>query len=254
MSMYDKLRRDIRISRGYTDSNNWVPDWASKVKKLLYVNGCSHTAGTEIAMKYRLDLTWPNLLAKHLDYNLIDESECGKSNDNIFRTTIEYVLSSSIPPDKVVIQFTDVERFEINKKGMNPRSKDPGIEKYLPFIEDYFELNVNKREISTEYSHKLINQIYSLENIFKEHAIEDYTFLIWRKIDENYITYKFINKSKIILNVALKLSQKYKTCGMINIDNHFGQDAHEEIFEWLKYGKDWYGKITKAEEITDDLY
>jgi hypothetical protein len=29
MSMYDNLRRDIRISKGYTDSNNWVPDWAS---------------------------------------------------------------------------------------------------------------------------------------------------------------------------------------------------------------------------------
>jgi hypothetical protein len=29
MSMYDKLRRDIRILKGYTDSNNWVPDWAS---------------------------------------------------------------------------------------------------------------------------------------------------------------------------------------------------------------------------------
>jgi hypothetical protein len=29
MSMYDKLRRDIRISKGYTDSNSWVPDWAS---------------------------------------------------------------------------------------------------------------------------------------------------------------------------------------------------------------------------------
>ena len=27
--MYDKLRRDVRISRGYTDSNSWVPDWAS---------------------------------------------------------------------------------------------------------------------------------------------------------------------------------------------------------------------------------
>ena len=29
MSMYDNLRRDIRISKGYTDNNNWVPDWAS---------------------------------------------------------------------------------------------------------------------------------------------------------------------------------------------------------------------------------
>ena len=27
--MYDKLRRDIRISKGHTDSNPWVPDWAS---------------------------------------------------------------------------------------------------------------------------------------------------------------------------------------------------------------------------------
>lgn len=37
MSMYDKLRRDIRISKGYTDSDSWVPDWASGKKAMFTV-------------------------------------------------------------------------------------------------------------------------------------------------------------------------------------------------------------------------
>jgi hypothetical protein len=259
MSMYDKLRRDIRISKGYTDSNNWVPDWAGGMKKVLYVNGCSHTHGTELAMDNRLDLTWPHLLTNYLDFDLINDSECGSSNDRIFRTTIEYILSTPMPPEKVVIQFTDVERFELGHNNCNPRSLNRS-EKHLPFFKDFFELNVRKSYISPEYTHKLLNQIYSLENIFKEHAISDYTFLIWRKVDQNYNTYKFINKDKLIFDVCLKLSQKYTTCIKPdplrnNVpDNHFGQDAHYEIFEWLKYKKDWYGKITKSEDISENAY
>jgi hypothetical protein len=249
----------MRISKGYTDSNSWVPDWASGMKKVLYANGCSHTAGTKLAMENRFDLTWPNLLAKNLDFNLINDSTPGASNDRIFRTTIEYILSTAIPPDKVVVQFTEFERFELAHSTCNPRSQTI-LEKYLPFLNDFFELNISKTDISLIYTHKLLNQIYSLENIFKEHAIDDYTFLIWRKVDQNYNTYKFINKNKIIFDVCLKLSQKYKTCqkpdpSRNNIpDGHFGQDAHYEIFEWLKYGKDWYGKIEKAEDISESAY
>jgi hypothetical protein len=229
------------------------------MKKTLYVNGCSHTHGTTISMEGRLDLTWPNLLANHLNFDLVNDSRCGASNDRIFRTTIEYILSAAIPPDKVVIQFTDVERFEFAHSSYNPRSK-LRLEKYLTFFNDFFQLDRPKNDISLVYTHKLLNQIYSLETIFKEHAINDYTFLIWRKVDQNYNTYKFINKDRVIFNAALKLSQKYKTCQKPDPernhipDGHFGYDAHQEIFEWLKYGKDWYGKIEKAEDISESVY
>lgn len=259
MGWWNKVVRDKKINRKYSDSSYWVPDWASGMKKVLYVNGCSHTHGTNLSMDGRLDLTWPNLLSNYLDFNLVNDSECGSSNDRIFRTTIEYILSTAIPPEKVVIQFTDVERFELGDFNCNPRSVNRS-ETHLPFFKDVFELGVRKSYISPKYTHKLLNQIYSLENIFKEHSINDYTFLIWRKVDESYTTYKFINKDKLIFDVCLKLSQKYETCQKPdpfrnNVpDNHFGQDAHYEIFEWIKYGRDWYGKITKAEDISESAY
>jgi hypothetical protein len=259
MSMYDKLRRDIRISKGYTNSNPWVPDWSGGMKKVLYVNGCSHTRGTELAMEGRLDLTWPNLLAKHLEFNLINDSTLGASNDRIFRTTIEYILSAAIPPDKVVIQFTEPERFEINNKSINPRSKNLP-ENFLPFINEHFKLDDLRSNISMGYSHKLLNQIYSLQNIFKEYYIDDYTFLIWRKVDHNYITYKIMDKNKIIFDVALKLNQKYTLCKTPdpfrnNIpDHHFGADAHDEIFKWIRFGKSMIEKIEKSEEYAQNSY
>jgi hypothetical protein len=206
--MYDKLRRDIRISKGYTDSNNWVPDWACGMKKVLYVNGCSHTHGTELAMDNRLDLTWPHLLTNYLVFDLINDSECGSSNDRIFRTTIEYILSTPTPPEKVVIQFTEPDRIEIIEKTFNPRS--PILdEKYKYFAKEYFDVS---NIIDIKFSRKLLNQIYALEVLLKEYAINDYIFLVWRPVDINYITYKHIDKIKIMFNVSHKLHQKYEIC------------------------------------------
>lgn len=229
------------------------------MNKVLYVNGCSHTAGTELSMEGRLDLTWPNLLAEHLEFDLVNDSDLGASNDRIFRTTVEYILSAAIPPEKVVVQFSDHERFEINQMGMNPRS--PNLDKkFLPFVNEYFEMDRERANTSPGYTHKLLNQIYSLQLILENMGIDDYTFMVWRKVDESYITYRHINRDKIFFNMLLKLSQKYEVCqtpdpdrGNIP-DRHFGQDAHYEVFEWLKYGKSRLDKAGKAEHIIENAY
>ena len=255
MSMYDKLRRDIRISKGYTDSNSWVPDWACGMKKVLYVNGCSHTHGTETAMDGRLDLTWPNLLTNYLNYELINDSKKGASNDHIFRTTIEHILSSAIPPDKVVIQFTEPERLEINGKKLNPRALASNT-KFDYFIKEYFP---QLEPPNIEFSNKLLNQIYTLEILLKEHGVDDYFFLIWRSVNTKYITYKFINKNKMVFDVSHKLSQKYKVSQKIDPktnlpDYHFGRDAHYELFEWVKINKSWEGELKNPDEWYNHIY
>lgn len=239
------------------------------MKKVLYTNGCSHTHGTNIAMNNRLDLTWPNLLSNYLNYNLINDSQTGVSNDYIFRTTIEYILSTPVPPEKVVIQFTNPERFEINNHQLNPRAvEDVEIypkqlsdfyKQFIPFYKTYFNLDKSQNQISLTHTHKLLNQIYSLEKIFFEHAIDDYTFLIWKNIDTEYITYKHLNKNKIIFNVDRRLIKKYERCKIINPrynipDNHYGADAHNEIFEWIKNHK-YYGEVyTEPDDWINHVY
>lgn len=220
----------------------------------LYTNGCSHTRGTELALDGQMHLTWPNLLADHLGYELVDESLCGASNDTIYNTTLEYILSNPIPPDKVVIQFTVLDRFDIGNRTVLPRSSLKRVTPYNNFFKDYFTDN------DKELSHKLLNQMYSLQNIFYEHAIEDYTFLVWRPVDEEYITYRHLDKDRIMFDVNHRLSQKFDLCMKPDPerwnkpDGHYGADAHEEMFNWLITKSNWNAELKEKETFIENVY
>lgn len=178
----------------------------------LYTNGCSYTKGTELALDGQMNLTWPNLLANHLRYELVDGSLCGASNDTIYNTTLEYILSNPIPPDKVVIQFTDNDK---------------------------------------ELSHKILNRMYSLQNIFYEHAIEDYNFLVYGSIDEEYITYRHLNKDHIMFDVNHKLSNSGI---LLDPENGYMADAHKEIFNWLITKSFWDSDLREKETFIEYVY
>jgi len=68
----------------------------------------------------------------------VDQSRCGASNDTIYNSTIEYILSSAIPPNKVVIQFTVLDRFDIGKTTILPRSSLKTTGPYNNFFKNYF--------------------------------------------------------------------------------------------------------------------
>lgn len=228
------------------------------MSKVLYTNGCSHTRGTEISLNGQLNLTWPNLLSKHLNYDLIDESTCGSSNDSIFRRTLEYILSSPIPPNKAVIQFTVYHRFDIGHRTLLPRTSLKYTNSpYNEFYKDFFSRDV---DLEMELSHSLLNQIYALEKIFLDHGVDEYNFLVWRAVDKNYITYKHLNKDRIIFDVNHKLSQNFNLCDKPdplrnNIpDGHYGADAHEQIFNWLKNPLNSNIKMELEENYIENIY
>ena len=190
----------------------------------LYVNGCSHTHGTKIALKNKLEDAYPYLLANYYKAELINDSGLGASNDRIMRTTIEAVLSSPIPFDKVVIQFTHMERFEgiIDDDPYN-----------LPiFKNDKKHYDISNKKIEKLLSHKLLNEMYMLECLFVEHAITDYRFIVWRSVDSEYITYKHLNKSKIIFNARTLLNKEFEVCKHPH-DKHYEADAHQKMAEWI---------------------
>ena len=74
--------------------------------KYLVSNGCSLTAQ---AVKEK---GWDDLLGKNLGVEKVHElSESGSSNDGIFRRTYNWLISSDIVKDSmVVIQLTDLSK------------------------------------------------------------------------------------------------------------------------------------------------
>jgi hypothetical protein len=79
---------------------------------ILYVNGDSNTAGSEISDK---DQSWPNLLASKLNCSLINQAVGGGSNPGILRTTYEFINScSNIKDHFFIIGWTSWEREEWN--------------------------------------------------------------------------------------------------------------------------------------------
>jgi hypothetical protein len=204
----------------------------------LYINGCSHTRGTDLSMGGNTKLAYPYLLADYYDAELINESILGSSNDRIVRMTMESILNMAIPPDKVVIQFTHLDRFDTGNITHTPRSivkrNDPSMFGY-DFYKEYFPKNeiVNKH-----LSHKLLNQMYTLQLFLIEYGISDYRFMVWQAVDSEYITYKHLDKTKIIFNTNALLGKKFKPCDIFDkernkIDGHYGVDAHAQISEWI---------------------
>ena len=95
----------------------------------LLANGCSHTAGAEI--EYSLQPksyinAWPRWLADDMGWDWVNLAESGNSNEQIKRTTIEWLienveLTNRYKPEELVvmIMWAGFNRFE----AWNPKTK-----------------------------------------------------------------------------------------------------------------------------------
>ena len=81
--------------------------------KTLYVNGCSHTAGSECNTNYA------NIIGQKLNYKVINKATPGGGNHKIYRETMEYLCNDNHPVDFVIIGWTTHERFEFSFDGEN---------------------------------------------------------------------------------------------------------------------------------------
>jgi hypothetical protein len=95
----------------------------------LLANGCSHTAGAEI--EYPLQPksyinAWPRWLADDMGWDWVNLAESGNSNEQIKRTTIEWIiekveLTKRYKPEElvVIIMWAGFNRFEV----WNPKTE-----------------------------------------------------------------------------------------------------------------------------------
>jgi hypothetical protein len=216
----------------------------------IFTNGCSHTRSTPEAIG-DMNLAYPYLLQLNYAAKLDNYSMSGNSNDTIFRTTYEYILSQMNQPDLVVIQWTFHERIELNIgdienrdfKILNPSSfydkkkhDSPEVLNFIKLLSDRLYPDGSRmhsphtRYSDTSISHKVLNYTLALQLLFEEYNIKNYKFIIWSGVDDNYITYKKINKSRCIFSAEHLLSKKYDKHPT---DGHYMVEAHEEIADWI---------------------
>lgn len=211
---------------------------------ITYVNGCSHTRGTKVALGD--GKTWPQLLPG----TVIDNSKAGQSNQSIIRSTIHDIISAHIPPDKVVIQFTVLERFDLPYHDIGWKTHYPLsdqkhnaqtdgqqlFERYCPVTDAYDHLpNLTRRLLSKE----LFGNMLLLQTFLKDWDI-DFCFLVWPDTVMKSVAYKRLDHDKMIFGVWQHLKRmghraSFKPDPERNgkIDHHFGPDAHQQIADWI---------------------
>jgi len=85
-------------------------DWDNSAG-YVYVNGCSHTAGTEIALPNKYD-AYPFALGELLGLNTVSSASMSSSNQRIYRSTIDFFSDAETMPEIAIIQWSGVDRFE----------------------------------------------------------------------------------------------------------------------------------------------
>ena len=81
----------------------------SLIMNKVLVSGDSWTSGWPLEeTQPREQFTWPNIVAKHFDAQLVDTSRAGSSNYRIYRKAVEGILDDSID---TVLVFLSSWRF-----------------------------------------------------------------------------------------------------------------------------------------------
>lgn len=180
----------------------------------LFVNGCSHTAGTIEALDGDFTQTWPNVL-NTLGFSVKDASFKGCSNDRIMRSSTSEILDNKY--DFAAIQWTFTERFE------TPAPKQGAFKQHLPhaalnkydgnphlkFFEEYYYRSTKTQKL---LDLRFVHQLYSMQLILEANNI-DYCFIIWCPIHREILrdrVFKQINTNKIL---------NYKDGQVIGMDN-----------------------------------
>jgi len=165
--------------------------------KILLVNGCSHTAGSEMEYVYQPNCyhkAWPKHLGDLLKTKeVVNIAQPGASNDTIFRTTQDWIIDN-------VILGEEKDFDSVPEQGKNAESRKP---KYLPediivilFWSgvDRYEVYVPKDESKPEGLDQLYphNSLISLSPALDTNRLENLT-------PEYILNLSELKKAKVML-------------------------------------------------------
>tara|TARA_R110000803_G_C11989103_1_gene321690 strand:- start:72 stop:992 length:921 start_codon:yes stop_codon:yes gene_type:complete len=176
--------------------------------KTLLVNGCSHTAGSEIEYAYQgscYHKAWPKHLGDLMKVKeVVNIAHPGASNDTIFRTTQDWIIDNVIlggekdfesvpeqgkntesrkpkylPEDIIVILFwSGVDRYEVYVP--KDESKPDGLNQFYPHnslvsLSPLFDTNLFEN-LTPEYKLNL-NESIKAKVMLSDNLFSDYTML-----------------------------------------------------------------------------
>ena len=75
--------------------------------KYLYVNGCSYTVGDNLDDEY----TWPHLVSKKINLNLINQAKNGNSFQSIVFNSVNHLSSMNAKNTMVIKIHGSIWRF-----------------------------------------------------------------------------------------------------------------------------------------------
>lgn len=229
----------------------------------IFVNGCSHTQGTNVSLPV-LEDGYPYVLERDYGIPTVTKAQCGSSNDRIFRSTVSHIIENP-HYTHAFIQWTYQDRFESPANPENiasisrcyddytqhyPQSDAErlGLEKHLAKDQRYFyKMFYDQSDSATrDRCHdKLHTQMLTLDSFLESRDIIP-VHSMWipvggssdsklKKTLKNELNFLF--DPEIGMETML-ISHGYEYCGQPRQDGrgpdmHFMKDAHKKMAEWV---------------------
>jgi len=236
--------------------------------KNLYINGCSFTYGDNLPKEQ----TWPELLSKKLNFNLLNHSVNGNSMQAITFNSTNYLSKLSSEDTLVVIGLTWEPRYmiQIGKGVINATPATAGREVVgfnrmtSPFvlgtsIDEWFENINNKLLVSTkdglwpvkplqdfsQYYNSLIEHDYNLEENQKLNLITNIVYL-QSYLKQNNFDYRFINFNSVDFNLDFPILKQIDRSKIINFDSKpykQNESAHPNKEQCIEISEKIYDNI-----------
>jgi len=187
--------------------------------KNLYVNGCSFTAGHEI----QEGLTWPELLSKKMNLNLINQSVNGNSMSSIMYNSVNHLQKLSSDDTLVVIGLTwetrvmlQFDKFITNITNTDLENKNSLVKLSTwrrassPYTFSREEIDNIKSQVNTQDYDKVYNSfvdhyetLIKYDNNIEENQmlkLETQILLLQSFLNQNNFNYRFVNWNPYISN------------------------------------------------------
>jgi len=163
---------------------------------ILYVNGCSHSAGAEAAVAHawavddgqywdrgtephpaNLAVSYGQHLADALDAKLICEASSGGSNDRIIRTTLEWIENNldCLADTFMILQWTTWEREEWSHEGTWYQVNASGIDTVPPALSKRYKNYVIEIDWTTK-TQQAHDKIWNMHQYLKDLGVRHLFF------------------------------------------------------------------------------
>ena len=233
--------------------------------KNLYINGCSFTYGDNLPKEQ----TWPELLSKKLNLNLLNHSVNGNSMQTITFNSVNYLSKLSSEDTLVVIGLTWSPRYmvQIGQGVVNITPATDGREEVVfgrvqsPITLDESKIDSVKSKILcstiddkfpikpiqdfTQYYNSLIEHDYNLQENQKLNLISNIVYL-QSYLKQNNFDYRFINFSSVDFNLDFPISKQIDRSKIITFDSKpYKQDesAHPNKEHCIEISEKIYDNI-----------